>query len=305
LLELISPVGSSTHTLANPIALDPGASIFEAVRDGTATEPTYQEVEVALAGKKSKGKKEVVKVKKEAAHAFADWTDVWPEAELGRLPVTQGPIEAQSCLKNIQISPFNPPAPHLRQKGHQLYLQVSTLEGETSTLICASRGWYVSRSNVNTFDPTPRSETASLYSHSLIDLLHSISPLFTERLSQLSPLSGTAPALEPITTVPIPQAEPAYPFLTTPPKPASVADVVRSQLAYIHTGALSPDGLDGARDWNEEIQGIKELPKESMQERVFREKLGQKTWSEFTAASVRCVLAVAVSDCIVGDWSPN
>ncbi len=66
-------------------------------------------------------------------------------------------------------------------------------------------------------------------------------------------------------------------------------------MAYLHTGATVADSLDAARDWNEEIQGIKELPRKSMQERVVREKMAQKTWAEFTQASIRVVLAVAVS----------
>lgn len=40
-----------------------------------------------------------------------------------------------------------------------------------------------------------------------------------------------------------------------------------------------------------------------MQERVLREKMSQKTWAEFTAASVRCVLAVARGD--VPPLNPN
>lgn len=303
LLELIAPPGTSTFSLANPLGLNPGSSIFESIRDGTASEPAFEEVEVALAGKKTKGKKEVVKVKKEAQHPFADWKDGAAAPSLSKIPFSQPPLEALPCLRNIQVSPFNPPPPHLRQKGHQLYLQVSTLEGETHTLICTSRGWYVSSSNVNTFDPTPRSDGPITYTHSVIDLLHSISAQFSERLGQLPPLSTTPPALEPISTVPIPQAEPAYPFLASVPKPSVVGDIVRSQIAYLHTGALSADALDGARDWNEEIQGIKELPRGTMQERVLREKMAQKTWAEFTAASVRCVLAVARGD--VPPLNPN
>lgn len=246
----------------------------------------------------------MVKVKKEAEHAFADWSSESTAPSFGKLPVSQSLPEAQPCVRNIQVSPFNPPPPHLRQKGHQLYLQVATLEGETHTLICTSRGWYVSRSNVNSFDATPRStDGSSTYTHSLIDLLHSLSPQFSERLGRLPPLSTTPPALEPISTVPIPQSEPAYPFLASVPKTPVVGDIIRSQLAYLHTGALTADALDGARDWNEEIQGIKELPRSNMQERVLREKMSQKTWAEFTATSVRCVLAVARGD--IPPLNPN
>lgn len=297
-LELIAPAGTSTHTLSTPIALSPGSTIYEGIRDGTSynlagpSELTYEEMDVALSnGKKGKGgvKKEMVKIKREASkvHAFVDWKGDGDPIPLSRLPMSQPPLEGLTCVKSIQLSPFNPPPPHLRQLGHQLYLQVTLLEGDTHTLICASRGWYVSfATHIEATAPTPPI-------HSLIDLLHSLSPRFTERLGLLPPLTTTSSTLEPISTVPIPQAEPAYPWLAIPSKPTS--DILRTQLAYLHTGATVADSLDAARDWNEEIQGIKELPRESMQERVIREKMAQKTWAEFTQASVRGVLAVTAS----------
>ena len=294
LLELIAPAGTSTHTLSNPIALSPGSTIFEAVRDGTTSDlagpsdPVYEQVEIS--GRKGKsGKKEVVKVKPEAAnaHAFTDWKEDWESTPLSRLPMSQPPVEGLPCVRAIQLSSLNPPPPHLRQLGHQLYLQTTLLEGDVLTLVCSSRGWYVANANSIHAPPSTRPN------HSIIDLLHSLSPRFSERLALLPPLASTAASLDPISTVSIPQAEPAYPWLATPIKPS--AEVLRSQLAYLHTGATLADSLDAARDWNEEIQGIKELPREAMQERVMREKMAQKTWAEFTQASVRGVIAVAVS----------
>ena len=61
--------------------------------------------------------------------------------------------------------------------------------------------------------------------------------------------------------------------------------------------------LDSARDWSEEIQGVKGLPHSNMQERVFRERMAQKTWFEFTQASLRTVMAVARGDMIA--LNPN
>lgn len=318
LLDLIAPPGTTAHTLSTPIGLQPGSTMFEAVRDGKVSsltgvsEPVFEEVEVSLpSGRKGKaGKKEMVKIKREVTneggHAFSNWKPDSGSYPLGRLPMAQPPLQCQPCLKSISMSPFNPPPPHLRQLGHQIYLLISTLEGETLTLICSSRGWYVSKSNVNSFDPSPRPRADGSVpppNHSLLDLLHSLSPQFTERLSHLAPLSTLPPALEPISTVPIPQAEPAYPWLATLPKPTSTSDILRTQMAYLHTGATSAEGLDAARDWNEEIQGIRELPREGMQERVLREKMAQKTWAEYTQACVRGVLAISVSVLLINKGS--
>ncbi|ORX37442.1 translational initiation-related protein [Kockovaella imperatae] len=299
LVELLSTTGPESSGMAS-IGLSAGATIFESVRDGTATAPAFREVEVSLPGKKSKGKKEIVKVKQEGKHAFADWSGDWPQTDLQAIPISPVTPEVLPCLKNIQLAAFNPPPAHLKQVGHQLYLQVTLLEGDVLILVCTTRGWFVSRSTTSSFDAAPRTQLQSgaqaNLTHSLIDLLHSLSPMFTERLNRLPPLSVTPPVYEPISTVPIPQAEPAYPFLATPPKPDVESDLIKTQLAFLHTGAVTADGLDGARDWNEEIQGIRELPKKTMQERVLREKIAQKTFAEFTAASVRGVMAVARGD---------
>ncbi|KAK8866181.1 hypothetical protein IAR55_001332 [Kwoniella newhampshirensis] len=308
LLELVAPAGTSTNTTSTPLALQSGATIFESVRDGLLppnAETTYEEIEVELpSGRKGKGgKKELVKVKRavsnDKSHAFADWKTEWASIPLATLPVSQPPLEVSPCVKTIQISPFNPPPPHLRQLGHQLYLQIALLEGETVTVICSTRGWYVSKSNVNQFDAAPRPAADGSIpapTHSLIDLLHTISPIFSERLSKLAPLSAEPPALDPISTVAIPQAEPSYPWLATSPKPATAPEVLRTQLAFLHTGAFGADSVDAARDWNEEIQGIRELPRGSMQERVFREKMLQKVWAEFDQAAIRAVQSVARGD---------
>ncbi|WVO16806.1 hypothetical protein L204_104492 [Cryptococcus depauperatus] len=260
LAELVLPSGA----LANPVALLPGATIFDSVRDEAM-----------------------------AKHAFSEWKE-WENVSLGELPVSSDPVQASDCLKSIQLSPFNPPPPHLAQRGHQLYLSVAILEGDVITLICTTRGWYVSKSNVNVFDPSPKS---GVY-HSLIDLLHSISPKFSLALAKLPPFQFST---DPITTTQIPQCQPAYPFLVpTPPLPS--ANPLRTQLALLHTGAWSADSGEGARDWNEEIQGIRELPRSKVdrqdddesvrhgvEERVFREKMLQKVFAEFDQAAIRAV----------------
>ena len=298
-MELIYPGGTSSNHLTSPLAYQTGSTIFESVRDGTVSslipEVAYEQVEVAVpAGKKTKNGKNnnTVKIKRDVNgdpdQPFRDWK--WRTHTFGQLPLAQPPLETLPCLRSMHLSQFNPPLPHLRQQGHQLYLQVALLEGETCTLVCTSRGWYVSKSNVNQFDPAAKSPIF----HSLVDLLHSISPKFTERLSKLTPLSTEPPALEPLSTVPIPQAEPSYPFMATVPK-VTEPEMLRTQLAFLHTGSTTVDGLESTRDWNEEVQGIKDLPKTNMQERSLREKMLQKTLTEFTQASVRGVLAVAVS----------
>ncbi|KLT45006.1 hypothetical protein CC85DRAFT_255915 [Cutaneotrichosporon oleaginosum] len=297
LLEFIEPAGTTVNNLSTPLGVGAGASIFEEVRTGSlyaGDSPKDAEAKAKAAQKEAEKKdSNDAKDAEVTEHAFSDWTPASNGLPLSKLPVSQAPVEVNACLRSIQLSPFNPPPAPLRQKGHQLYLQVSILEGDVFTLVCTTRGWYVSKSNVNNFDPTPRDGSVT---HSLFDLLHSLSPLFTERLFALPSLSSTAPARDPLSTVAIPQAEPAFPWIIAEPKPATGPEILRTQLAYLHSGATSAEGLDSARDWNEEIQGVKELPHSTMPERVFRERMAQKTWAEFTQASIRAAMNVARGD---------
>lgn len=301
LLEFIEPAGTTAHHLTTPLGVAAGATIFEEVRDGALYGTEAPKDAEAAKGKavKKDAKKEDDKPEEVTEHAFSDWTAEMTTLPLSKLPVSQPPVDVLPCLRSIQLSPFNPPPAPLRQKGHQLYLQVSILEGDVYTIICSTRGWYVSKSNVNNFDPAPRTASDGSIpapTHSLFDLLHSLSPLFTERLFALPSLSSSAPARDPLSTVAIPQAEAAYPWIISEPKPATGPEILRTQLAYLHSGATSAEGLDSARDWNEEIQGVKELPRSTMPERVFRERMAQKTWSEFTQASIRAAMNVARGD---------
>lgn len=295
------------------IGINPGPSIFEGINSGalSAVEVAGQDGQsksghvngnsnTVVAGKgKAKGPK-IVKPETETEDAlFNEWKGL-PKSDISKLPTSMPPLPHPACLKSLIFSPFNPPPPHLKQKGHLVYLTVVTLEGEASMLVCTTRGWYVARSTAPSvsFDPAPKTQPKEIAAHSLIDLLHAISPLFTQTLRGLQGQSADPKlAREPIATVPIPQYPPAYPWLATAPSLSSInPDLVKTQLAYGYTGAITPDALEGARDWNEELQNAREMPKGSAQERVLRERILQKTHAEFTAACVRGSMAIARGD---------
>lgn len=204
-----------------------------------------------------------------------------------------------SCVKSLAVSPWNPPPPQYRAKGHLLYLSVTTLEGESVQLTCTVRGWFVSKSTTVVFDPTPRPSPKDFAAHSLLDLLHGLSPKFSSTFSSLvsktqqEGADGARPR-DILAITPIQQALPAHPWLVEPAT-TTVADPVRQQVSYLLSGATGPDGMEGAKDWNDEIQQAREMPRETMQDRVNREKNLARVQAEFTAACVKGVLGIAVS----------
>ncbi len=57
------------------------------------------------------------------------------------------------------------------------------------------------------------------------------------------------------------------------------------------------------RDWNEEFQTARELPKESLADRVFRERLIAKLFAEYSDAAARGAVLVARGE--VGPLNPT
>lgn len=298
-----------------PVGLHAGSTIFEGVRDGTLPDAQVEvESSAKVNGekqaapqtstKKTGGKRSkppqiaAATSESEKDAAFVSWQG-WPKMDLAKLPLSLPASTQAPVLKSLIFSPFNPPPPHLRQQGHLIYLTVVTLEGESAMLVCTTRGWHVARSGAPsiTFDPAPRTQPKPIAAHSLIDLLHGLSPQFTAALRSIQmPAAGER---ESIATIGIPQHPPAYPWLANPPSDRSIApDLMRTQIAYGLTGATGADGLEGARDWNEELQNAREMPRATTQERLVRERVLQKTHAEFTAAAVRGAMAIARGDLI-------
>ena len=193
-------------------------------------------------------------------------------------------------LKSIAVSPWNPPPYHLRQKGHLLYLQITTNEGEQHQITSTVSGFYVSKSSSNKFDPFPKPAPKNHSAHSLLTLLNLISPQFKTVFQELLDLNNKRDLLS---TFPFQNAIPANPWLvpnTTSHASQHLPDITRSQEAFLIGGA---DGSESLRDWNEEFQTTRELPRENVQDRVFRERLTSKLFADYNDAAARGAVLVA------------
>ena len=205
---------------------------------------------------------------------------------LPKIPDSQAP----KCVKSIALSPWNPPPHHLRQKGHLIYIQVTTLEGEQFHITSHVSGFYVNRSSSNKFDPALKPAPKDFSTHSLITLLGLISPSFNKEFHALQEWNAKKEAL--VTFAPT-NAIPAAPWLVPGPDTKYCnhqSDVARPQEAYLIAGT---ENVDSLRDFNEEFQSTRELPRETVQERVFRERLLSKLFADYTDAAVRGVVLIA------------
>ena len=207
------------------------------------------------------------------------------------LPKTSLPPQA---LKSMSLSVWNPPPQHLRLRGHFVYLNVTTLEGENIHITGCQAGFYANKSDSHHFDPSPRvgSSKHQTY-HSLFCLLAAYSPKFATGIQAIlteEPL--TYPDL--LATAPISTCIPTAPWLVDTPE--FLPDGLRSQLAYLHTGGTSIETLPNARDWNEELTNMRELPHNTQEECMIRDRYAVRVLADFQNTAARGVAQIARGD---------
>lgn len=217
----------------------------------------------------------------------------WPAETTTQLfpPLARTPRVLPRCVRGLAVSAWNPPPRSFALQGHLLYLQVDTLEGEILHVTASVQGFFVNGSSSQRFSPQPH-PTKHLAAPSLFDLLCAASPLFLQHLARLfhDPVSTR----DYFSALPVLNSLPAAPWLAREPK--HDADWLRSQTAFLLTGALTADTLDASRDWNEELQSSRELPRTSLVERLMRDRVLNRLHAEFTHAAARIVPRIAAGN---------
>lgn len=215
-------------------------------------------------------------------HAFSN-INLDERAKLSKLVPAGFKRVAPECIKSLALSGWNPVPHRQKLKGDLLYLAVTTLEAEIIHITASTKGFFVNSSSNNKFDPLP-STTKRASAHSLITLLQKISPLFNTKFLELQDFITRHHMLE---VLPVNTFYPSHPWAVETPEVLS--DPSRPCETYLNSGS---DAVESLRDWNDELQSHRELPKSMLQERVLRERLITKVQAEFTEAAVRGAMAV-------------
>uniref|UniRef100_A0A3P9IQH1 Si:ch211-166a6.5 n=1 Tax=Oryzias latipes TaxID=8090 RepID=A0A3P9IQH1_ORYLA len=165
--------------------------------------------------------------------------------------------EAPSYLKDLSLSCWNPPPGHRKLQGDFMYITVFTVEGRRCDITSCVKGFFLNRSTEDAFDPRPAQ--SSVVYHCLTDLLCHISPAFKQTFTTL-------------------KTRPQQPAVEVTPTPYHTLSWLGPPCASrAHKNSYSRLGLDEqaatqAPDWNEELQGARDLPQESLEERVQRDR---------------------------------
>ncbi|XP_048412979.2 clustered mitochondria protein homolog isoform X2 [Stegostoma tigrinum] len=187
------------------------------------------------------------------------------------------------CLKVLTMSGWNPPPGNRKMHGDLMYLYVVTMEDRHVSITASTRGFYVNQSTAYSFNPKPANP--SFLSHSLVELLSQISPTFKKNFAALQKKRVQRHPFERIAT-------PFQVYSWTAPTVEHAMDCVRAEDAYTSRLGYEEHIPGQTRDWNEELQTTRELPRKNLPERLLRERAIFKVHSDFAAAATRGAMAV-------------
>ncbi|XP_034025241.1 clustered mitochondria protein homolog isoform X2 [Thalassophryne amazonica] len=192
-------------------------------------------------------------------------------------------FKPMQCLKVLTMSGWNPPPGNRKMHGDLMYLYIVTVEERHVSVTASTRGFYLNQSTTYTFNPKPANP--SFLSHSLVELLSQISPAFKKNFSALQKKRVQRHPFERIAT-------PFQVYSWTAPQVDHAMDCVRAEDAYTSRLGYEEHIPGQTRDWNEELQTTRELPRKNLPERLLRERAIFKVHSDFAAAATRGAMAV-------------
>ena len=178
--------------------------------------------------------------------------------------------------------------------GDLLYVFVVTLEDKRFHITASTRGFFVNQTTEEEFNPRPA--PSNYLSHSLIELLNQISPGFKRNLAILQKRRTSRHPFERVAT-PYQvhhywfcyKIQDCYHCHETPiayfhkhiyskvytwlaPHQEHTIDAIRAEDAFSSKLGYEEHIPGQTRDWNEELQTTRELPRKNLPERLLRER---------------------------------
>lgn len=186
-------------------------------------------------------------------------------------------------LKVLTTSAWNPPPGPRKLHGDLMYLYVVTMEDKRFHISACPRGFFINQSTDDVFDPRP--DNPSYLCHSLIDLLSQISPTFRRCFAQMQKKRTQRHPFERVAT-------PYQVYTWSAPALEHTIDAIRAEDTFSSKLGYEEHIPGQTRDWNEELQTTRELPRGTLQERLLRERAIFKVHSDFVTAATRGAMAV-------------
>ncbi|XP_050531862.1 clustered mitochondria protein homolog [Daktulosphaira vitifoliae] len=205
------------------------------------------------------------------------------ERPLLPLHPTSKDFKGPQCIKVLTTSAWNPPPGFRKMHGDLMYLYVITLEDKHFHITACTKGFFINQSTNEEFDPKPA--TPNHLCHSLIELLSQVSVAFKRNFAILQKKRTARHPFERVAT-------PYQVFSWASPLLDHTLDAIRAEDTFSSKLGYEEHIPGQTRDWNEELQTTRELPRKNLPERLLRERAIFKVHGDFVAAATRGAMAV-------------
>ncbi|TYZ63315.1 hypothetical protein PybrP1_005947 [[Pythium] brassicae (nom. inval.)] len=214
-------------------------------------------------------------------------------------------LKLPTVVKSIVFSGYNPPPGPRKLAGDLLYLEVAVADGAVFHVTAHVDGFFVNRSTAAAFDPLPRQPGAAP-THLLVDVLAAASDAFKSAyaalLAKAAQLAKQGPeSLEWMLAAGSSSSATVggkLPWLAPPPPTASTGAGAAAHTYDLNraedelTASFGMDERGVLRDWNEEYQCCRELPRATLKEQVVRARVLYKIVGEFVDAATQGAVAI-------------
>ena len=196
------------------------------------------------------------------------WRPIYPEKSVSA---------KKSLLKNIFLNGWNPVPEQRKLQGELFYLSVATNEGKRFHLTASEKGFFANKSDDSKFDPQPLQES-SKPRLLLVDALADAIPHFESRVSSfLSELKDPSNLDSDEAPVSYQWISPRVPHL---PSPGMGENLLRQFFGFTENRGV-------LRDWNHELQSLREQKAETMEEAIKKNHFLNKVSVDFSKAVVQ------------------
>jgi protein TIF31 len=195
--------------------------------------------------------------------------------------------EPAKALRALNFSGFNPPPANRRLMGDFYYIDFTPIEADLApvVIVANTRGFFVSQSKQGKFNPSPAA-TKPCHSSTLSGCLSLYSAKFKKTFEELLTHTFESRAQEQ-GTVPFPPNN----WLGRTPK-AHEYDFARAEYDLMHITETNVIAAMQGRDWNEELQTARSMPRSTPQERIARDRALYRIHAEYVDAAKEGALAI-------------
>ncbi|CAL9730674.1 clustered mitochondria protein 1 [Monosporozyma unispora] len=192
------------------------------------------------------------------------------------------------CVRSINLSQYNPVPAFYKSKGHLLYLQIVTLEGENFHITSTPSGFYVNKSTNTKFDPSHKTyeDAAHLNEKVFYNLFNLLAAHSKKFVSHVETMEAKLAKLESVSYVKPLTTFLHKPWLVSSNNTGSAGDYFRLQSDSIDSN------LSSERNFNDEFQAVKDLPVETLAARMDSERLSAKLIHDFSVAATKGAMSI-------------